>query len=162
MKIRTNPLLGTWELAESDSARPSAARIRTDRIPCTRNSLLIVDDEAMVRRAFQIILSRDLPGLSIELATNGAEAVEQFRVGHHAVILMDLSMPVMDGEKAFFEIERICHADKWAMPAIVFCTGHSPSSNLRDIVLSDHQHCMLQKPVRNKLLVEIVTARLQR
>ena len=161
MQIRKNPALGTRQLAESDSAGARDEKAGADRVPCRKNAVLIVDDDQAVRQVFQFILSSNMPGLAIDQAADGAEAVECFRSGHHAVVLMDLFMPVMDGEKAYFEIERICDEANWAMPAVVFCTGHNPSPRLSEIVISDPRHCMLEKPVRNELLVETVGTRLK-
>ena len=75
---------------------------------CDRKRVLLVDDEESIRTLFQIILSAQLPDRTFDVASNGAEAVESFIRGHHAVLLMDLHMPVMDGQIAFAEIERIC------------------------------------------------------
>jgi CheY-like chemotaxis protein len=86
--------------------------------------------------------------------------VEQFRLGRHAVILMDLFMPVMDGEAAFHEIEQLCENEKWEMPSVVLCTGYNPSHKIRSIIAANPKHCMLQKPVRNQVLVETIQSRL--
>jgi CheY-like chemotaxis protein len=158
MKISTNPVLGTWEKAESDL--PKQATGPVNFIPCQKNKILIVDDEVMIQQVFQRVLLKDLHDVTIDLASNGAKGVAQFRLGHHAVILMDLFMPVMDGEAAFHEIVQLCENEKWVMPAVVFCTGYNPSQKIRSTIAANPKHCMLQKPVRNQVLVETIQARL--
>jgi CheY-like chemotaxis protein len=114
----------------------------------------------MVRQIFWRLLSFEFPKTTIELAANGQEAVERFQSEHHAVVLMDLHMPVMDGERAYREIERFCEKENWAVPAMVFCTGYDASPDIRALVSTHPRHCMLQKPVKNQILVEMVRARL--
>jgi len=158
MKITTNPMVGSWERAESDL--PKANTAPTGLLPCQLNRILIVDDEDGIRRVFNMVLSSSINGITIDMANNGVKGLEAFKREHHAVILMDLSMPIMDGETAFLEIQKHCEHEKWRMPAVVFCTGFNPSPNVRSIVAGNPRHCMLQKPVRNQILVESIQSRL--
>ncbi|MBN2301242.1 MAG: response regulator [Lentisphaerae bacterium] len=142
--------------SQNDSSNRDSETI----VPCSKGRLLIVDDEPGIRNVFGHILSNGLPNCLIELAVNGAEAVAAFSAVHHALILMDLHMPVMDGETAFYKIRDFCAEQKWEMPAVVFCTGYDPSLNLRKIVSSSESHYLLRKPVANDVLIEILRARL--
>ena len=45
-------------------------------------------------------------GCAVDFAENGAVALERYDSGRYAVVLMDLSMPVMDGATATEEIHR--------------------------------------------------------
>ena len=60
--------------------------------------ILVVDDDEMNRD----MLSRRLlrKGYEVVLAVNGAEAIERASSEHPELILMDLSMPVLDGYEA--------------------------------------------------------------
>mgnify|MGYP001564990141 CR=1 FL=1 len=131
-----------------------------DRIPCNKQRLLIVDDENAIRAVFSRVLSYGLPHCRIDLAVNGAEAVDAFRAIHHGLLLMDLKMPVMDGEEAFCQIRDICEKEGWEMPAVVFCTGYNPSEGIRKIVANSRVHCLLHKPVSNDVLLEALKSRL--
>ena len=60
--------------------------------------ILVVDDDEMNRD----MLSRRLlrKGYEVVLAVNGAEAIEKASLERPELILMDLSMPVLDGYEA--------------------------------------------------------------
>lgn len=162
MKIQINPAIGTLEKARVPMPKEITPGSGREVTPCQKNRILIVDDEEGIRRVFQKVIALDIPNAVIDMADNGAKAVESFMSGHHSVILMDLSMPVMTGDHAYFEIAKICDREKWEMPAVIFCTGFNPSSDIRKVVASDPRHCLLQKPVRNQILVETVLERLKR
>ncbi len=70
-----------------------------------RGVILVVDDEAAVRRTAQTVLQRY--GYTVLLAENGLEAVEIFR--NHSdeisVVLLDLTMPVMSGEETLKQLQ---------------------------------------------------------
>lgn len=129
-------------------------------IPRDKRRLLIVDDERTIQRLFNMILSPALPGIKIDMASNGAEALDKFSSGHHGVVLMDLHMPVMDGHAAFTRIERLCQDRNWEMSPVVFCTGFAPPDTVMTIVNQDSKHCLLSKPVSGQTLIDAVKTRL--
>jgi len=159
MKIRQNPILGTWELAESDDAPWLSASRRSGMIPRSVNRLLIVDDEEVIRTVFKKAISIECPDLEIDVARNGQVAIENFRERHHGTIIMDLHMPVMSGDTAFRAIEKYCQKENWELPSVIFCTGFDPPQGVRSTVVADSIHCMLQKPVSGKTLIEVIRAR---
>ena len=129
-------------------------------VQCDRTRILLVDDEETIRKLFRLILGPRLPGCSIDLASNGAEALQRFSDGHHAVLLMDLHMPVMDGQAAFGEIRKLCDLRGWEMPAVVFCTGFAPPDAVIGVVTANSQHGLLLKPVSGDALFHAVQSRL--
>lgn len=62
--------------------------------------VLIVDDHAMVRDGLELLLDRFESVTCVGAAANGAEAVAMAAALAPDVVLMDLSMPVMDGVEA--------------------------------------------------------------
>jgi DNA-binding NarL/FixJ family response regulator len=74
-------------------------------VPVT--TVLLVDDDAMVRTGLRMVLAGD-PELSIVgEATNGAEALTAARAVRPDVVLMDLQMPVMNGVEATRQLSRL-------------------------------------------------------
>ena len=82
--------------------------------------LLIVEDNELNRD----MLSRRLirRGFEVEFAEDGEEAVRKARDGAPALILMDLSLPVMDGWEA---TRRIKAAEATRSIPIVALTAHA-------------------------------------
>ena len=85
-----------------------AAKHPPKPLPVDRKRILLVDDEKSILELFRRLLAFRLPNCRIAVAVNGAEAIEQFHEAHHGVIMMDLRMPVMDGQTAFLEIQKLC------------------------------------------------------
>jgi CheY-like chemotaxis protein len=128
--------------------------------PCNASRVLIVDDESGIRSLFQKILQLDMPDCEVDLAENGALGVEAFRANHPKVVMMDLSMPVMDGETAFHEIMKSCKEFDWEEPSVVFCTGYIPPDTVQDAIESSDKHMLLSKPVGREVIVDSVKSRL--
>jgi DNA-binding NarL/FixJ family response regulator len=63
-------------------------------------SVLIADDQALVRAGFRMILDAEADIVVVGEAQNGDEAVGQVRRTRPDVVLMDIRMPVMDGIEA--------------------------------------------------------------
>lgn len=126
--------------------------------PCDSQRVLIVDDEPNILKLFKTLISISLPDVQVDLAVNGADAVERFERFHEAVILMDLHMPVMTGQRAFQRIEQMCGEKGWAMPSVIFCTGYAPPEAVFNVVHEGSRHRLLQKPVSAERLVENVKA----
>lgn len=70
-------------------------------------TILAVDDEPLIRHVNQAVLER--AGFTVISAANGREALELFRANPHAVqaVLLDLTMPEMDGAETLREIRRL-------------------------------------------------------
>ncbi len=93
---------------------PASASVTSQRIPTLDSfdvgpggSVLIVDDEPAVRRFVSAALTR--AGYAVQTANDGAEALARFTAqpDEYGVVILDLTMPVMDGEQAFRELRRL-------------------------------------------------------
>jgi len=60
--------------------------------------ILVVDDEPSLRELYKIALTKE--GFSVVTATNGQEGIAAAKKERPDLILMDVSMPVMDGASA--------------------------------------------------------------
>ncbi|HEX7311993.1 MAG TPA: response regulator transcription factor [Gaiellaceae bacterium] len=66
----------------------------------SRIRVLIADDHSLFAEALQAILSTDQRFETVAIATDGAQAVERAESLKPDVVLMDISMPVLDGFEA--------------------------------------------------------------
>jgi DNA-binding NarL/FixJ family response regulator len=85
-------------------AEPISAMANADGTSRRPITVLIADDQQMVRRGFRVILEAE-QGISVVAeAGDGREAVELVRRHAPAVALLDIRMPVMDGLHAARQI----------------------------------------------------------
>ena len=72
-----------------------------------KGAVLLVDDEAQVRHAVSRMLER--LGFQVFAVGDGQEALEVFRRNRDAIrcVLLDLTMPRMDGERTFHELRAL-------------------------------------------------------
>ena len=68
--------------------------------------MLIVDDSAFIRQALCELFKREADFEVCGDAENGKEAVEMAQVLHPDLIVLDLSMPVMNGLEAAHALRR--------------------------------------------------------
>ncbi len=129
--------------------------------PSRARQILVVDDEPVLMKYFARVIDESIPDVKTDSAANGAEALASFLIKHHSVIVLDIAMPVMNGEQAFREIKRICKEKKWEMPAVIFCTGFTPPDSIREAIAKDSLHCFLAKPLTAETLVNAVRNRLE-
>jgi CheY-like chemotaxis protein len=80
---------------------------------------LVVDDEAVIAEMVASVLE---PRFTVSTATNGHEALERARVERPALVVLDVTMPEMDG----YEVARHLREDPdTAAARILFCTARS-------------------------------------
>ncbi len=73
--------------------------------------VLVVDDQALVRAGFKVLVD-SAPDLTVVgEASNGRDAVQLARLTHPDVVLMDIRMPQMDGIEATRQILAACDAE---------------------------------------------------
>ena len=70
-------------------------------------TILVVDDEESVRTIVARML--ELFGFSVLVAKDGQQGVETFRTNKNAIaaVILDLTMPCLNGEEAFREMRAI-------------------------------------------------------
>ena len=90
----------------------------------SNNTVLIVDDQPDIRELLRYSLQSR--GLNVAEAVNGLEAVELASQVHPGLILMDLSMPVLDGFEATRQITSQPAMKGIPIVAVsAFCDSHN-------------------------------------
>jgi len=78
---------------------PALAKAQDLRALCKGRRILVVEDDA-VNRIVVAELIRSLTGLQVDLAEEGASAIELVAAQHFDLVLMDMQMPGIDGLEA--------------------------------------------------------------
>ncbi len=121
--------------------------------------ILLVDDSEDNRQLIELYLKK-LP-YEIDIAENGAIAVEKFEQNHYDLILMDVQMPVMDGYTATKVIRNYEHERNLPIIPIIALTANAFKEDEEKSLragCTDH----LTKPVKKTLLVETLEKYLQK
>jgi len=140
-------------VAPPSSAPPSAP----EEQPATMTArILVVDDEAPVRTVLSTMLGR--AGYDVIAAKDGQEAVDIFRRDGDSIdcVLLDLSMPKLDGEEVFHEL-RALRSDV----RVILSSGYAEQEvmdRFRDLGLAG----VIQKPAQMQLLLAKVAETLAR
>lgn len=144
-----------------DSRSPvrSRARVKADPVSDTHASdtpahevrILVAEDN----RVNQLILSKSLKalGYAVDIAENGAIAVERWKSTKYAAVLMDCQMPVMDGYQAASAI-RNSRLPNWSVP-IIAVTAHAmqgEEERCRAAGMTDY----ITKPVSKDALIRVL------
>ncbi len=110
--------------------------------------VLLVDDEEAVRTLARRILER--VGYAVVSAENGREALRIFkaRPAEFSFVLLDLTMPHMDGEQAFRALRRV----RPDVP-VILSSGYSPE-DVTTRFLGKGLTGFIQKPYRPQELVK--------
>jgi CheY-like chemotaxis protein len=121
----------------------------------TTPTVLVVDDEEMIRNLAVALLHR--AGFRILLAAGGEEAVALYRT-HHAhidVVLLDVTMPGLNGPGTFAELKKIN-----PRVAVVFSSGYARDTD-SDQLLATGARAFLPKPYQMQELVQAIEAALR-
>ncbi len=114
------------------------------------DTVLIVENEENNRRLIEQILG--IAGYSYISASNGLEALDVLERKRVQVVLIDLSMPILDGYRT---TELIRQRPEWTALPIVAVTAHAMSED-RELALRCGCTDYLAKPFRPNELLTVV------
>jgi PAS domain S-box-containing protein len=126
--------------AENGSTPPLA--------PAPVLDVLVAEDNEVNQIVFTQILQTT--GWLFQIVKNGAEAVEAWQKHHPAVIVMDVSMPVMNGHQATQKIREL-ERDMGGHTPIIGVTAHALESD-RELCFQVGMDDYLSKPISPEAL----------
>ena len=117
-----------------------------------RGTMLLVDDDEIVLEACSWMLARR--GFDVLKARNGKEAVEVFKGFQDKIdlVILDIQMPVMDGEQTYACLSRMDPAVN-----VLLISGYSETGRIKRM-LQKGCRGFLQKPFNIKALIENIEA----
>ncbi len=114
-------------------------------------NILLVDDEELSRNAIKEFITEQL-GHQVFDYTNGAEAFSAWKENHFPVIISDIKMPLMDGNKLLESIKKMPEGKN---TDIVLITGYADVNSAVQ-ALRNGAYDYLQKPVDIEELAAIL------
>jgi PAS domain S-box-containing protein len=144
IRIQSEPGRGTTFTLYFPISAMTAAPADTAVIPTGnlrfRGRVLLVDDEVEVRASTEGML--EMLGFEVATAADGQEGLERFESpgSNFDLVLLDLTMPRMDGREAFRQLRRI----RPNLP-VILSSGYSEHESLQE-TLSQGFAGFLQKP----------------
>ncbi|MBD2199923.1 MULTISPECIES: response regulator [Calothrix] len=90
--------------------------------------LLIIDDEPDIRRIIQVSLE-EIAGWEVSTAESGSEALIVVQSGKWDAIILDVSMPDMDGFEVFKRLQSDPHTQ--SIPVVLLTAKVQPSDRRR-------------------------------
>ncbi|MGL1891607.1 MAG: response regulator [Spirochaetaceae bacterium] len=102
--------------------------------------ILVVDDEEIIRTTIKCFF--EYMGYKILLAKDGMEAVDIFKKSFSDIdlVLMDMTMPKMNGSEAFYKMRTIDENCK-----VIIASGYVIDENI-EVLLTDGLSSYIQKP----------------
>lgn len=111
-------------------------------------SILLAEDDLINQKVIHSLL--EARGYEVDIAVNGEEVITKSKEKKYDVILMDISIPIIDGLEAT-KIIREAHINK--NTPIIALTAHVYSS-IREVCLQNGMNDYLAKPVKADELYE--------
>jgi DNA-binding NarL/FixJ family response regulator len=114
--------------------------------------ILTVDDHPMLREGIAAVLASEQDMILVAEASNGREAVEQFRTHHPDVTLMDVQMPEVNGIDAIVKIR-----EEFPDARIIVLTTYTGDAQAVRAFKAGASGYMLKNMVRKELIDTIRT-----
>jgi two-component system, cell cycle response regulator DivK len=117
-----------------------------------KGSILVVEDNPDNQKLFAWILEDH--GFTYKTACTAEEGLRLLAIGNFDLVLMDVSLPGMDGKEA---TRRIRAGSRWADLPVVAVTAHAIKGEDEQIRASGVS-ALVTKPIDENLLVETIRA----
>ncbi|KAI9141653.1 hypothetical protein BKA69DRAFT_1038386 [Paraphysoderma sedebokerense] len=144
----------TSKLPEPSKRRRSITLQGTELTARKNLKILLAEDNIVNQKVLRAMFSK--LGYQIDIANNGAEAVETVKEVDYDVIFMDVRMPIMSGLEATRLIKSHCRSDaSRKAPIIIGLSADALMENYQD-GLKAGMDGYLSKPVSKNTLVSIL------
>jgi len=130
---------------------PKGAQTMSNGRQTGAGSVLVVDDDPSIREIIRLVLEK--VGLDVIEAADGRAAVESARADRPDIILMDITMPEMDGYEA---TEQIRDTPGLGQVPIIFLTGRPPAEDNGEAFRRGGT-AFMRKPFTNATLRDMIT-----
>lgn len=118
--------------------------------------LLLVEDNEFNRMVAEDTLKELLPGITLDIAVNGQEAVTRVQQRSYDLVLMDIQMPVMDGLTATKTIRQTLPEPASRTP-IIAMTANVLQEDVREY-LAEGMNAYVSKPFKtDELLLKMAS-----
>lgn len=117
------------------------------------SKILIVEDEAAIRRVLVKILEEESSDYVVESAENGEEALKKIVSEDYDLVISDIKMPKMDGEELLIEAKKV-------KPEVVFVmiSGHGDLETAVNTMRLGAYDYISKPPDLNRLLTTVRNA----
>jgi signal transduction histidine kinase/BarA-like signal transduction histidine kinase len=168
IEVRSKPGAGTT-FSVSLPFRISAEKIHTekkDSIPeadlkaLATKRILLVEDNAFNQIVAVDTLEIIIPGIKVEVAENGKEALDKLAAGNFDLVLMDVQMPVMDGYEATKRIRADFSEPVRSMPVIAL-TANATLAEVERCFAAGMNECV-SKPFTQEILLQKISEALSK
>lgn len=116
-------------------------------------NLLLVEDKKMNQKLAIALLKRK--GWNVSVANNGQEAVEKFSNESFDIILMDISMPIMDGIEATKHIRKLEKLSENEPTTIIAMTANALHGD-REKYFAVGMNDYISKPINSDELYSVI------
>ncbi len=139
------------ELATEQECGNAQAIMKPQQLPPTNTRILLAEDNPANQMVIKNILESS--NLRVDIVANGREAIEAVRHLPYDIVLMDISMPEMDGITATREIRQL--PGKMSKLPIIALTAHSLSGD-KERFLAAGMDEYLSKPIDRAAMLHCI------
>ena len=131
-----------------------AVLIRSEFIKFKDIKVLLVEDD-FINQDLLLYLLKERDCI-IDIADNGLQAIEKIKENEYDIVLMDIQMPVMDGETAVREIRKI---EMYKKLPVIALTANAIKGDREKYLLAGMSD-YITKPIDEDELIEVISKHL--